>query len=396
MYKLSEYNSFVPYKGKILYFNAVTKSNFTLTSKEHDRMKRLFADPISFSLEYPSVFNQFYKWGFIVDSEINELSFIRYKYHESLFSNIYHIVVTNTWENEISQEFIDILKLHLIHVIQNTSIECICLEWRGQNILSCFDKYILPVSQYVEKLSNQRGLRLLNQLEINASNNESLHNKLFHDKGKPTYYSLIEQVQKITSNLNFTINLRVQALPYSEEDARIFLQQFSKREKIYLVWKRYESNIGADLPIVANKKGKNKSGVAFTIGSQEATEINPEVWIKTYIPRSNFINIWPDRKVSMEPYQEDSNFHRKSNKQEGFLNEDGKIDWDNARRELILSQPWFENQMCTACKYLPLFIYRCINYKIDEKSIVCPIRNNLVIPESIMVSMYEAKLKNEI
>lgn len=57
MYKLSKYHCFVPYKNKVIYFNVLTKSVFAVTTQEHSRMKKLFADPISFSLDYPSVLN---------------------------------------------------------------------------------------------------------------------------------------------------------------------------------------------------------------------------------------------------------------------------------------------------------------------------------------------------
>ena len=50
MYKQSRYNYFVPYCNKILYFNALSKISFLMTTQEHEKLQEQFADPISLSL----------------------------------------------------------------------------------------------------------------------------------------------------------------------------------------------------------------------------------------------------------------------------------------------------------------------------------------------------------
>ena len=72
MYKLSKYNYFVPYRDKMLYYNSLRRSSFVMTLAEHQKIRKLFEDPVSFGLEFPSVFAQFYNWGFFTDSYTNE------------------------------------------------------------------------------------------------------------------------------------------------------------------------------------------------------------------------------------------------------------------------------------------------------------------------------------
>ena len=83
MYKQSRYNYFVPYCNKILYFNALSKISFLMTTQEHEKLQEQFADPISFEFGIPSVFNKFAEWGFFV-KEVYEISSTQAELYEAM------------------------------------------------------------------------------------------------------------------------------------------------------------------------------------------------------------------------------------------------------------------------------------------------------------------------
>lgn len=389
MYKLSKYNYYIPYEDKIIYLNTLSKINFTMTHQEHSRMQKIFTDPISFSLEYPCTFRMFHNWGFFVDSEIEELSTIRYKYYEELFSSLYHIVITNFWNCKITEEFIESLKAHLNYVSQNLPIKSICIEWNGFKILDYFDKYIYPVSQYVQEICKKREIDLINQIEVQASNNEKLHERLYNNKGKATYNFTFEYLHKINSCSDFIIKLQIKALSNQETDILAFISQFSKKEKIYLVWEKYcKSN---NEKTCSSKKDDLQKKISEL---QKKIQLNSNVWQVNTLPRVNYLNICPNGNVFMMPLKKNPllNMEQENKKSIGQLTQYGKIEWDGERRNKILSQPWFENQICNSCKYLPLLMGTCVNYKIRHNSIICPIINDFIDFDSIAIALYK-KLK---
>ena len=55
MFRLSNYNYFVPYQDKMIYFNGISNKVFSLNLKEHEKIQVLFKDLISFEINYTSV-----------------------------------------------------------------------------------------------------------------------------------------------------------------------------------------------------------------------------------------------------------------------------------------------------------------------------------------------------
>ena len=132
MYKSSKYNYFVPHRNKIIYYNSLRHSSFIMTMAEHEKIQKLFEDPVSFSLEFPSVFSQFHNWGFFTDSYTNEEAVFRYLYNRDIvFHSDYHLVLVNKAQKEFSPKFTEYATKHINQIIYSKYIRRICIEWRG-------------------------------------------------------------------------------------------------------------------------------------------------------------------------------------------------------------------------------------------------------------------------
>jgi len=385
MYQPSQYNYFVPYRGKIIYYNSLRRSSFAMTTAEHQKIRKLFEDPISFSLEYPSVFKQFYQWGFFVDAYTNEASLFRYQYNKDVvFNSRYHLVLVSTPQQEFSTANIELIVKHIKQVLDLKEISALCVEWRGRNVLNGFKTFIYPLYNRAKKLCEKQSVDFSGQIEINLSNNETIHNKLYHNKGVPTYEQTLQAVRYVHRQFPcFRLRVRVNAFSFGVAARENFLNQFDDdaRKRIHWVWEPQEMWQG-----VAEKT----NNVAFyrKCLNEGCEEFNPEQTYALLAPRKNVAVICPDRNVYMMSVHLD---FTQETPAEGTLSEtDGTIHWEEAAREKRLSQLWFGLKECTDCRHLPLFAGVCPLLFIKAGQI-CPIDNHLIEPETMIVKEFESK-----
>ena len=141
MYKQSRYNYFVPYCNKILYFNALSKISFLMTTQEHEKLQEQFADPISFEFGLPSVFNKCAEWGFFVKEEIDELAVFRYLYNKDiLYSRDCHLIIALSESKEDNANMISRIKEHLAYLCKE-GITSLYIEWLGEESDTDIDYY---------------------------------------------------------------------------------------------------------------------------------------------------------------------------------------------------------------------------------------------------------------
>ena len=386
MYQTSKYNYFVPYKGKMLYFNSLRRSSFAMTMAEHQKIRKLFEDPISFSLEYPSVFAQFYQWGFFVDAYHDELAVFRHLYNRDIvFSGDYHLVLMNTPGQEFSTVQVQTLAKHVNQTLKAKEVKSICIEWRGHNVISTFESFINPLYIKTKKLCKESGVELTGQIEVKLSNNEVIHNKMYHNKGVPTFDQTIRDIRHIIRlNPEFRLRLNVNAFPFDTATRKTFMKQFDEiaLKKIHWVWSPHEKQ-------KKEKEQKSESDYYSNLFDERYSEINPEQTSAFKAPRKNAAVIYPDMKVFMSVPHE----LPQETQSEGTLNEtDGSIQWNEAEREKRLSRLWYEWKNCAACPYLPLLFEVCpiLNLKNVQ---VCPVENKMIDPETLIIKEFESKSK---
>jgi hypothetical protein len=348
-----------------------------LSYAEHKSLQKIFADPISFELEEASTFEQFYESGFFVDLFTDELSLFRYKYFkEIIFNNSYHLVIVNTPEHELSSAFMEMLQRHMALVASSKVIGNICIEWQGSHILDYFESRIQPFAKYAGKVCSAAGMPLRNQVGVSMSSNEVIHDKLYHKKGVPTYRQTVENLRRICAqgpNCNF--RLTVLARPYATTDMEVFWSQFSPdaQRRINLVWQPYKLN-------EANVDAASES---TTLSNRGNTEKNGGLCQQLLPPRLHQVILYTDNSIYMAVP-----FKSGEDKPQGVLCEDGSIRWNELERENMLSKQWFENHKCRGCKHLPLLVGICSKQKVPL-GMICPIDNNLVTPDSVIVKEFE-------
>jgi uncharacterized protein len=381
MYKLSTYNCIIPYKDKYLYYNSLKHSSFVMSHVEHKKMQPLFADPISFDLEYPSVFKRFYEWGFFVDEYVDELATFRYLYSRDIvFNRDYHLVIVSTEEHELSPPFIGAIKKHLAKVLSEKEVKQVCIEWRGKHILDYFDACIHPLTKYAKRMCADAGVRLRNQVEVEISNNAVIHNKLYHKKSMPTYKKTLDSLRDIGyQHPDYTLRIVVAAEPNDVNAMEEFYGSFSgmARQHINLVWKPYQEKAEQDEKSEIKERLKNINN---------SKELNGNLWHSLLAPRIYQVVLYANKNAYM-----DIPHNPNVSEPHGILSgDDGSIQWNDRMRENILGNPSFENDKCRNCKHLPLFVGVCSRVK-TPIGLVCPIDNKLILPDDVIVKEFESK-----
>jgi len=348
MYKISQYNYFVPYRDKMLYYNSLRRSSFVMTLAEHQKIRKLFEDPVSFGLEFPSVFAQFYNWGFFTDSYTEETAVFRYLYNRDIiFNSDYHLVLVNIAKQEFSSGFVESVAKHINQALCSKEIKRICIEWRGYNVLDTFENRIQPLFNRAKKMCKIAGIELTGQIEVKLSNNAVIHNKLYHKKGIPTYETTFQAIRHITAKYpEYQLQVHVSAVPSDPTAREEFLQQFGNLslKRIHWIWTPHKNT----------KTAEEENSIATFMQNrlkEDYEEINPELTYPLLAPRKNAVVIYPDNKVYMSvPFdsQQEPEAH-------GVLNEmDGIIQRNEPEREKLLSQLWFEKNHAILVIFLRL------------------------------------------
>ena len=146
MYKLSKYNYVLPYNGRYVYYNGISRQIFSLGAKEHEKMQALFQDLIAFETYYTSVFYQFKAWRFIIDESIDEVDILRHRNKMEIYEDrSYRLFINPTlecnfacWycyekhpEGRMSPEVQEKLKKCMKHLVADKRIDRLMLSWFG-------------------------------------------------------------------------------------------------------------------------------------------------------------------------------------------------------------------------------------------------------------------------
>lgn len=436
MYKLSSYNYFIPYQNRVIYFNGISNRVFSLNVKEHENIQILFRDLISFEINYYSVFNQFTTWGFIVDEKEDEIALLRFRNHQAIYADRnYRLYINPTLEcnfacwycyekhpqGYMSVETVEKVKKHLDYMVEQVGVESVSIGWFGGEPLLYFNEVIYPVSLYAKELCKKWGIPFYNTITTNASKidqgmvercdvinlsrfqitidgDEKRHDKIRNENGEPSFRLIMANINLLLEHLpDVFIILRVnyddQTLKQCDMMSIFESIPVEYRNKVSIdfqrVWQTSKNHsnkneMRLDLYDKCSELGFQQQGVSnsFHVGKSH----------KCYADRLCYGEINYDGKVyrcTARGYDDEHVM--------GELMENGIIKWDEKKMAHHLGKSTFDNDMCLACKYLPLCLGPC-SQKVAETSKenlknVCALNGCEVFPEEVITEYYEQKMK---
>lgn len=361
MYKQSKYNYFFPYKDKVYYINTLRGTSFPMKEAEHRRMKRLFRDPITFELEYPSVFRQFFEWGFFVDSSVREEWHTYYQFVDTYVNadDLYMAVLIGK-DQVIDSAWIGRLRTYILREIDASSFRSVTLAWNGNHLFSFFEEQIYPLIREIEAACRERQIDCRHQFNMAMACDAVIHNKLFHRKGVPTYSEHISTMRFI-ADLPEPIRLNVLLLYKNNVSLEPFQAEWKGIESMTLLPKELkdgEVKPANDIYYV------EKTSLAFA--------------------RKNLLLIDPELAVYSTYMQ------YKMKRPVGRLHAEGILEWQALKREQDLFFPWFvRDKRCQRCKHFPVIKHLCAEYQVNERIGMCPVKNGIVSIDTLLQSFIE-------
>ena len=436
MYQLSKYNYFIPCSGRIIFFNGVSGQVFSTSEKEYQFLQEQFADPISFKIHYNSVFTKFKEWGFIIDEQKDELDVIRLRNRRAVFSSrTYNLILNPTLEcnfncwycyeqhpkGYMSESTIDIVKKHILWMVEKERIDGLELSWFGGEPLMYFNKVIYPIAKYAQELMKEHKLAFLhsattnaylidpkmterfneiglNRFQITIDGDEQRHDQIRNVNGRSTFKRIMANInllcEKIPSvHITLRVNYDNETLERCnlEEVLSMILQSYRKNisvsfhrvwqtsdgmgdeydKKIY--WQKFSDKLGFRPCYISNMFTVNEGNTCYADRYYHA-EINYDGKVFRCTARD-----YSDRYAM------------------GEVMDDGRIEWNADKMAQQYGKATFENEMCIVCKHLPICNGPCSQKIIETPSenldSICSLKYSEVTPETFIIDLYEKKIK---
>lgn len=435
MDKVSYYNVESTTGDNMIIYNTLTDSLICLTKEEFMEIELLMDDLQTFCKEYPLLYQELKKAGFIIDEDFNELDYIKLRNKRRVFeSKDYHITINPTldcniacWycsteyakaihEGAMTKEMTNSVIQHVEHVIVKQRAKSLHLDWFGGEPLLYFDEVIVPIATSANKLVKENNIRFTQHITTNATlmdldrlhlmkelnftsfqipidGNEERHNKIkFFNNKSGTYKTVIDNINNIAQIIpNAHIVLRINHDKQTLKHIRDIIKDISEESKTHIevdfqrVWQ---------VPFTEKDIALLKDTKEFFL--QNGLKSNfwayrPQIFIRCYADRLHHYAINYDGRVfkcTARDYGDD--------KVIGNLLPNGRIEWNDKLLSVFFAKSTFENERCIECCMLPVCMGPCIqkNYDslINNTPLPCVIENAEYTLNSYIIE--QAKKRN--
>ena len=252
MEKASYYNITVSFQDNILLYNTLSDNLISFTKEEYSIIEELLNNLDNFKIEYPLLYEEMQKRGFIVNKKFNELTYIKLQNRRTIFFFFsFHVIINPTLDcnlkcwycsteyaksmhsGRMNDDTVLMVKKHLWNILNENRAKKLHLDWFGGEPLLYFDEVIYPISSYVKEnlatniiytqhittnatLLNKERIHVMKELgftsfQIPIDGNEFKHNTIKHYNNKTgTYRQVINNINSICDIMpNAQIILRI-------------------------------------------------------------------------------------------------------------------------------------------------------------------------------------------
>jgi uncharacterized protein len=409
----SQYNIWV---DNILY-NSFSDKYISFQKNEVEDIQYYLNHLENLEADYPDIFDDFVKLGFVKDEDFDELDYIFFENKNvTLCNKNYHLTINPTlqcnyrcwyccvedshtlYENRRMDDVtIDKVKKHIQYMIEQEHITELYLDWFGGEPLMYFYQVVYPISLFAIKLCEKHNLPFRNHVTTNAyfideqmidafneihlytfqipiDGNKQKHNQVKNHEGEGHYDQILETINNICEKISDSqIVMRVNYDKQTLRGVSSVINDIKKknREKIFVDYQRIWQ-----VDITRDNDGNNQ----------------PLIKIKKEFEAAGFRSMYHAyRRKNYTCCYSDSFYHR-------VINYDGKVfkctarDYNddlciatlqdngsmNLRKNLLsrmFSGVTFDNEKCRSCKQLPLCFGPCIQshfeIKMGKASFVC-------------------------
>lgn len=382
--KASKYNYFIPYKGKHLFFNGVSKCFFMVSDENHKEMEKIVSHPELYEKQYGDFIKKIAGAKFVIDDDVNEVQEVQKAFISQRDTDTYKLMILPTYacnlscwycvqehrNMKLSSHDVDLIKHHIQYYLEhNKDIKRLMLSWFGGEPLLAFD-IIMDISSYAQKVCKKFGVTFRNTITTNGTllTSERLKKlkqvemsffqitldgcKEEHDKVK--HLPNISSYELVLSNIKSLIELLPQAtcsLRFNYTDKNLAPKEFIEginsripatlRRNITLSFKKVWQ---VDILSIDQRKMDELYELAKMSHYRVDTRAN---FVICYVECLHYNTIFPNGRVdkcdNVDPQTA-----------RGRITKDGKVEW-NEELPYWEHTSFVENESeCFNCKHLPV------------------------------------------
>jgi uncharacterized protein len=329
--------------------------------------------------------------GLIVEDDVEEINIIRSKH--SFYKNSSHYLITilptyscnfSCWyctqihrEEQMTLDIQEKVKKHIASYLLDNKIKLFELSWFGGEPLLCMP-VIKNISEFSQQFCKEHHIGFINGITTNGylvtpQNAEELlkfkiydyqitidgaresHNKTRNQNGLPSFDTILRNIctlcdvipqARITMRFNYDDkNIDIERIVNEVND--VISDQYRKRihilpRKVWQVSAKHDRTHLIDQLLCKFK----------LYGYQTYPIDVSEDFSGCYVNKVHYNTIYPNGAVGKCTTQD-------IDKAKGRLSDDGSLEWTKDFLENKIDTPFFENQMCLSCKYLPICMGPC-------------------------------------
>ena len=406
--KKSNYIIRIPIGNIVVNYNSYSDEFIALSSKLDAIFSHLEWEQ-SLLTQYPKHFEKLKELGFIIDSDRNELSEIRFQNKQEAFnSRDLYIMIYPTqdcnlkcwycYESHVPNSFMsdetqDRIVSHINKQINLNTFDSLKVAFFGGEPMLRFSQIAYPLASRLKDIVTRAGksfqtffvtnatligpeeIKLLKNInpyfQITLDGNRNKHNLVRKRKksDEPTYDHIIKAIKGIVSEIYNTtdykqpiitvrINYDNNTLTHLEE-LFIDLKDIDKNAILIHLERVWQTKNSVDdthrTKLKDTVKNLTSQGFYVSHGSFGSKRISCAAESNNFFIVNYDGNIYRCNGRTLTP-----------NTKEGILNESGDIIWDKAKQSARLGLATFENPNCLNCKMLPRCMGPCSQKLIEH------------------------------
>jgi len=401
----SKYNIWI---DSILY-NSFTDNAILFENNEIEDVKFCLSNLDSFERNFPDIFENFLKLGFIKEMNFSEIDYLLFRNRFDTFNGkSYSITINPTlecnykcWYCCVEEQktiykkcrmddfVIEKVKKHIKYMIEVEKINELSIDWFGGEPLMYFYEVVEPISLYAYELCNKNNISFNNHVTTNAfyinsemingfnninlnsyqipiDGDERKHNKVKNNNSIGDYMKIIKTINDICENVkDARITMRIN---YDKQTLKTITNvikdiKIENRSRIFVDFQRVwqidltRNELGNNILLLNTKKRFEEAGFKVTYFAYRRRDYKCCYADSFYHRVINY-----DGKVfkcAARDYDEELCI--------ATINEDGSMAFNYNIISKMFDGSTFENETCLNCKKLPLCFGPCVQKYYETK-----------------------------
>lgn len=399
--KSSQYNIFFPYNNLVVGYNSLENDYIFIQPELYKIYTKVLSEDIS-KLEriHPEFWDLLKSKNFIIPIDKDELEEVKKLVHSIDFnSEHYHLMINPTMDcnfrcwycyethmkgSKMEEQVIESIKKHIAKKLSSDTVKYLTISWFGGEPLLYFRQVVLPILEFANDYTTEKNISFnsnftsngffindkmleswkklkVDSIQITLDGHRDRHNKVRHSRGnRGSYDRIIDNIKKcLKSEIYVYCRINISKDTLSENIYEI-INDFSdvpSSERDFLefsfhqVWQE-RTNLRRDILNIIDKFNKNAFKTQYNM-------YNDTVRNSCYADKMNHATINYNGDVFKCTARD-----FKTENREGFLNENGDIEWNEKYKRRMNIK--FKNEICLTCNILPICNGSCSQMALEK------------------------------